>query len=706
MAAVEREYARYFTSGEKPRAQYDAVIKAVDAAREEHQQHAAQVAALAGYVDEYARQEEQARAAQAELPDAREDAALRAAEAAEAAALKERAQAAAERLARELVTLERAEKDLAGRDAVRERAAEAAKQAAELAQRVAPAREAAEAEEAKIAELTAARDAAKTAVETAREAPRRAGRVRELARAKEALADAVEALGRAEKADAEYAALLESAPERPITDKDIRALDAAATEVTLQRTLREAAAAKLEVTGPAGASALIDGTEQPLSETPATLAVYDGTEVALGEYTVVFRAGRVGSGGDAAAGDALEKAERTLAELLERVRCDSVEEARRLRDVHAEHAAKLAAARQRRDDLLGGKDVAALRAQRAGLEREVEALAAELSGVEGGEGNVDKQEAALAGAERELEQAEAALRPYLERPAAQALTRAEILSEAKAAEAKGAAAELEAAEASAPRETLKAALEAARVAVAGAKAEADELAAASAAAEPELAQKLADGAANRVVSLEKRHADARTRITELSARIELAAGAAERADRAKAALEAAEAALASMTRRAEAAKLLRDTMVAHRDAARARYAAPFNEALRTHARMIYGPSVDFGFGDALDITQRTVDGTPIPVADLSGGAKEQLAILTRFAIADVVTASGGTAPVPVIVDDALGATDPERLIRMNLLFEEVGKRAQVLVLTCYPQRFDRVDAARRFAIEDLKTGSR
>lgn len=77
-------------------------------------------------------------------------------------------------------------------------------------------------------------------------------------------------------------------------------------------------------------------------------------------------------------------------------------------------------------------------------------------------------------------------------------------------------------------------------------------------------------------------------------------------------------------------------------------------------------------------------------------------MLTRFAIADLMSHSGATAPVPVVVDDALGATDPDRLSRMNLLFNQVGNTAQVIVLTCFPQRFDRVDAVRRYRIEDLK----
>ena len=214
-----------------------------------------------------------------------------------------------------------------------------------------------------------------------------------------------------------------------------------------------------------------------------------------------------------------------------------------------------------------------------------------------------------------------------------------------------------------------------------------------------------DGAKTRLHNLEKRKAEAHNRVTELTGRIEIAAGAAEKADRAAAELDAAETELARTTRRAEAARLLRDTMHAHRDAARARYSAPFNDAIRARARVLFGPSVDFNLTDDLTVSERTVDGVSVPLAQLSGGTKEQLAILTRFAIADVVTASGATAPVPVVVDDALGATDPERLARMNSLFTQVGKSAQVIVLTCFPQRFDRVAAARVLSMDELKSSA-
>ena len=89
------------------------------------------------------------------------------------------------------------------------------------------------------------------------------------------------------------------------------------------------------------------------------------------------------------------------------------------------------------------------------------------------------------------------------------------------------------------------------------------------------------------------------------------------------------------------------------------------------------------------------------MAALSGGAQEQLSILTRFAIADLV-AEPDTESVPVVVDDALGSTDPQRLQLMSTLFADAGRQSQVLVFTCDPDRFSRVPERMEIDIESMK----
>jgi uncharacterized protein YhaN len=49
--------------------------------------------------------------------------------------------------------------------------------------------------------------------------------------------------------------------------------------------------------------------------------------------------------------------------------------------------------------------------------------------------------------------------------------------------------------------------------------------------------------------------------------------------------------------------------------------------------------------------------------------------------------------VPVVIDDALGFSDPQRLGKMAAVFNTVGRDGQVIVLTCMPGRYDGIDGA-------------
>jgi uncharacterized protein YhaN len=49
--------------------------------------------------------------------------------------------------------------------------------------------------------------------------------------------------------------------------------------------------------------------------------------------------------------------------------------------------------------------------------------------------------------------------------------------------------------------------------------------------------------------------------------------------------------------------------------------------------------------------------------------------------------------VPVVIDDALGFTDADRLNKMGAVFNAVGGGGQVIVLTCTPERYASVTGA-------------
>ena len=144
--------------------------------------------------------------------------------------------------------------------------------------------------------------------------------------------------------------------------------------------------------------------------------------------------------------------------------------------------------------------------------------------------------------------------------------------------------------------------------------------------------------------------------------------------------------------RARAARLLRSVMTRHRDTTRLRYVEPYRSELQRLGRPVFGPTFEVDVDSDLCIRSRTLDGVTVPYESLSGGAKEQLGILARLAGAALVAKED---TVPVVVDDALGFTDPDRLAKMGEVFDTMGAQGQVIVLTCSPDRYDGVKGAHR-----------
>ena len=168
-------------------------------------------------------------------------------------------------------------------------------------------------------------------------------------------------------------------------------------------------------------------------------------------------------------------------------------------------------------------------------------------------------------------------------------------------------------------------------------------------------------------------------------------GRQSRLDEAQTELDRARAEHLRIGERAEAAQLLRNTMIRHRDNTRQRYVQPYRKELERLGRQVFGGSFEVDVDTDLTIQTRTLDGCTVPFDSLSGGAKEQLGILARLAGAALVAKED---TVPVVIDDALGFADPERLAKMGEVLNTVGSHGQVIVLTCTPGRYDGVaDAA-------------
>jgi len=144
------------------------------------------------------------------------------------------------------------------------------------------------------------------------------------------------------------------------------------------------------------------------------------------------------------------------------------------------------------------------------------------------------------------------------------------------------------------------------------------------------------------------------------------------------------------SRGAAAAQMLRNTLQRHREQARQAYRAPLRDKLESLGRIVFGADFSVELNDELRIVQRTLNGVSLDVDQLSTGAQEQLAVLSRLAVAAITASDGG---VPVLLDDALGWSDPARLERMGAAFHVAARDSQVIVLTCTPERYRHIGSA-------------
>jgi len=147
----------------------------------------------------------------------------------------------------------------------------------------------------------------------------------------------------------------------------------------------------------------------------------------------------------------------------------------------------------------------------------------------------------------------------------------------------------------------------------------------------------------------------------------------------------------SVEARARAVELLYDTFDRFRREAHQRYMAPFKERIEQLGRIVFNSSFEVALDEDLQVADRTLDGDTLAVDQLSTGAQEQIGVLCRLACAAIVSPDGGGAPV--IIDDALGWSDPERLRSMGVAISTSSEQCQVIILTCTPGRYAHIGNA-------------
>lgn len=695
LGRIEAEYTAYYTAKkERPAGDYKAAIEALDRAEEKHQAALAAVRELDGVVESYEAAEHAQAAAQEQLSAALEDCEKRDAELAQARAAQEKVTAQKAAVARAAEAVKRAQEEASRRTALIAEHTAAVQAAERAATTVTEAAQRAEADATERGKLEEQLEEAKASYAAVRAELQRARRAQQRAEYT-ALGTRLEALSELEEALRERRRELAAAP----AVKNLPQLEEAAREVTVQQRLRAAAAAKLHVSGTGVMS--VDGEERELGGEEEAIELRDGTTLQIGTVTARYAAA-AGDSGD----DGVERTRAELTRLLEDAGCEDVDAARAAQEKHAELAAAATNAERELAAALGGDDIGELRAQYEAFATDdaddadhAESDSASAIELETAQEDTPRQVAEVEREEEELrrrlDELDRALAPYREDKAGRALDVATVRAEEAKSQLERKSQELDAAREKRADADMDSAVAAAEAEHAKEKTALKELSG----VDLETAESLAQGAKAHLESLKQAERDAEREQLLLKGQITQHEGAAEALEKAAADLTVATERHAAVERRAHAARYLRALMLRHRDTARQRYAAPFVNALNALARPVFGGDVDFQLSEELQVETRSHNGQTIDFGDLSGGAKEQLGILTRFAIAQLVAGGGA----PVVIDDALGSTDATRLQLMSTLFDRVGRQAQVIVFTCMPGRFSRVPGRTELSMKKLKS---
>lgn len=189
-------------------------------------------------------------------------------------------------------------------------------------------------------------------------------------------------------------------------------------------------------------------------------------------------------------------------------------------------------------------------------------------------------------------------------------------------------------------------------------------------------------------------AEVAERLAALSSEIRTLAGDGieERRDEVAGQLDAARATEAGFAHHAAALTRLKTALDTERDAAREIYFGPVQEELTPLLAILHGDAALSFDGENLLPSGLVRDQTEEALEDLSGGTKEQIAILTRLAFARLFARQG--RHMPIILDDALVYSDDTRIVQMFTALTRVAQDQQILVFSCRQLAFQDLGGAR------------
>jgi len=146
--------------------------------------------------------------------------------------------------------------------------------------------------------------------------------------------------------------------------------------------------------------------------------------------------------------------------------------------------------------------------------------------------------------------------------------------------------------------------------------------------------------------------------------------------------------LSRLERQAAAAKRLWETLGAERRRVVEKLTMPVTLRVRPYLQELF-PGYGLDAGEGLEVLGLQSNELNEPFGELSGGAQEQLSLVTRIGLAEVLAAEG---TLPLILDDALINTDPQRIRRIQRMLFRAADNLQIILFSCHDVLFDGLGA--------------
>lgn len=500
-----------------------------------------------------------------------------------------------------------------------------------------------------------------------------------------------------------------------LSDTVIRKLRTALNTYDTAKAVLEAASPVMTVRAASASKVTVNGDTLALTADgePHTQAVTEPVELKVGDVTVGIRPGTESGQAQhdlATAADEYES-------LLEEYSVSSVSEAEEKFASRRQHEGELAQIRLAISTMLSNRSASELEAELADAKEQVQVLQERkdsLQSEQAGEEAAEEKPAKLTLAEakqhataslaaqkqseKAREAAEAKVRSFAARPAKNVLVRAESAYEHTEADSRRCLSALEKAREDSSDAEVFAAVENRLKDKKAAEAQLSDAQAKLAAQNADDVAMSLEGAQSRVNNLKAEHEKLVNRNWQIKIELRSFDSANEKLADYESKVERLQRSYDSLMRNANAARVLYQAMSEARTEKRNELAAPLMEKFMEYGKSVFGPDTKFTMDDDLQIVARANNAGYFATEHLSGGAQEQIDILLRLAAAGIME---GGAGAPVIIDDALGYSDDNRIRLMNNALGRAGKDSQVIVLTCDKRRFDRIPGARFIDINDM-----